>query len=414
MIWSGVLVRKHEASQRVGMLVHGSYLMDGRVRRQAECLASAGFQVHVVSIRKEAPSKHYREPAYEVVNGVHIYRLPLVKKRGSKLRYVFEYGAMTLLGIWKLALLHLRNRLDVVHIHNMPDLLVMAGLFPRFTGSTLVLDVHDPMSELFQANYRLTESSLVIRLLNVEERICYRLAEHLVTVSIPMAESVATKAGVLPGAIKVVHNFPDLHSFPVREDRARWPYSRDGLTFLYSGTVTEHYRLDIAVRALAEVSRSIPNVRLLILGTGNRLQEIFTLGRQLGIADKIEHLKPVRIEAVKEVMANCDVGITTHQSGNFADLYFSTKIVEFMTQGIPVISSRTATISKYIPENSVFYFEPLQVDDLVRQILMMYSNPAIVLDRIRNARVLTSELNWQEEERRFISLYRDLIGSRKF
>jgi glycosyltransferase involved in cell wall biosynthesis len=140
---------------------------------------------------------------------------------------------------------------------------------------------------------------------------------------------------------------------------------------------------------------------------------MLTLAKELGIGDRVEHLQPVHIEKVKDVMADADVGITTHQSGDFADLYFSTKIVEFMTQGLPVISSRTGTIEKYIPEDAIFYFEPLQVEDLVRQILTMYYNPGLVLDKIINSKKVVSKLDWREEESRLVSLYGELVSEKK-
>ena len=403
------MVHRRKLIGRVGMLVHACYLRDARVQREAETLATMGFDVQVVCARESSRSKGLPEPPNEIVNGVHIHRIPLSPKRGSKVRYVFEYAMIMILGTWKLALLNLRKRFDVVHIHNMPDFLVVAGLSLKWTGAILVLDVHDPMNELFQANYHLAESHPMIRALKLQERISYRLANHLLTVSIPMAENVAKKAKRAKDSIKIVHNFPDVSKFPIREDRKQWPFNTNGIVFLYCGTVTEHYRLDIAVRAIAITSQTIPNIKFQILGTGNRLQQVLSLAKDLGIGDRVEHLKPVRQDRVIDIMANADVGITTHQSGTFADLYFSTKIVEFMTQGLPVISSRTSTIEKYIPENAIFYFKPEQVDDLVKQIVKMYNNPYLVTEKIRNSKKLLIKYTWEKEKSSLLSFYEELI-----
>jgi glycosyltransferase involved in cell wall biosynthesis len=410
MTWRSVLAENRKLRKRIGMIVHGQYLSDARVRRQAECLADAEFEVHVVCSRSTLPSKIMNEPSYEVVNDVHIHRIPLNKRRGSKPRYLFEFAFMTLFGIWKLAALHWRNKFDVVHIHNMPDILILSGLIPKWTGAVLVLDVHDPMSELFCENYHLDRSSNLIRILELQERFSYALADHLVTVSVPMAENVAKKRGCAKEDISVVHNYTDLNTFPIREDGRQWPFNKDGLVFLYSGTVTEHYRLDIAVKALAIASREIPKIRLQILGEGNRLDHILSLARELGIADKVEFLPIVKLHEVKNIMANADVGISPHQAGVFGDLYFSTKIIEFMTQGLPVVSSRTYTIDKYIPEDAIFYFEPENVEDLARQMIFMYHNPAAVADKIRNSKKLLSKYIWQEEKGKYLSFYRRLTG----
>jgi glycosyltransferase involved in cell wall biosynthesis len=390
------------------MIAHAYYLRDARVRREAECLAKEGYEVHVVCAREPIRTKDLPEPSHEIVNGVHIHRLPLKKERGSKWRYFFEYLAITVLGAWKLILLSLRKRFDVVHIHNMPDLLVAAGLIPRWMGAVLILDIHDPMSEMFRAKYHLQESHPLIRLLKVQEWISYRLANYVMTVSIPMAENIAKKRGCCVEKVKIIHNFPDASRFPIREDRNGWPYNGDSIVFLYSGTVSEHYRLDMAVRAFALVSQSIPNIHFWILGAGNRLHEVLALAKKLGIADRVKHIPPVDQAGVRDVMALVDAGITTHESGGFGDLYFSTKIIEFMTQGLPVLSSRTRTLEKYIPEDAIFYFEPGRVKDLAKQIISMIKNPGVVQERIKNSRKILYKCMWQEEKSNLLSFYREL------
>ena len=83
----------------VGMLLHGGYLRDVRVMREAEALAAIGIDVHVVCPRETAQPDETHAPHREAVNGVHIHRVPLSRKRGSKLRYFFEFASMTFLGL---------------------------------------------------------------------------------------------------------------------------------------------------------------------------------------------------------------------------------------------------------------------------------------------------------------------------
>jgi glycosyltransferase involved in cell wall biosynthesis len=129
-------------SAQVAMLAHTCYLADARIRRQAEALAGNGLEVHVVSLTEEM--RGGREPREAIHNGVHIHRLHIRRKRGNFLRYLFEYFMTGLLGGLKLARLQFRRPLDVVHAHNIPDFLVLAGIIPGLSGSKLVLDVHDP------------------------------------------------------------------------------------------------------------------------------------------------------------------------------------------------------------------------------------------------------------------------------
>ena len=124
-------------------------------------------------------------------------------------------------------------------------------------------------------------------------------------------------------------------------------------------------------------------------------------------------MSPVSVEKVKYYMAEVDGGITTHQSGPFGDLYFSTKVLEYMTQGLPVLCSKTPAIEHYIPERAIFYFTPHDVDDLADAVLRMYRNPDLVEQRVKSSRELLSRYVWQEEKGRFISFYDDLVRNHR-
>jgi glycosyltransferase involved in cell wall biosynthesis len=388
------------------MLAHTYYLRDPRVRRQAEALAAEGIEIHVVCLREPRNTAGEREPRRAVVNGVHIHRLPVSRRRGGVLRYLYEYLVVGLAGALELARLQMQRRLDVVHVHNMPDILVLAAFVPRLAGTTVVLDVHDPMPELY-TSWHHRPDSLLVRLLRFQERISHRFAHRIVSVNDSMRENLRAK-GVSDAKIFIVNNFPDERFFPLADERTSWPIAKDRLVLLYCGTVTEHYDLSLAVRAMARVAQEVP-VTLRILGEGNRLAGVLDLASSLGLAGAVEHIGSVPIDRVREEMQRADVGISCHRAGVFGDLYFSTKIVEYLTQALPVLSPRTYTIGKYLPDDIVFYFEPGREAALAEQLRFMWNNPSEVLRRVSEARTLLPRLSWQSEKRKFLAFYSELL-----
>ena len=134
------------------------------------------------------------------------------------------------------------------------------------------------------------------------------------------------------------------------------------------------------------------------------------LAAALGVGHLVEHVGRVPIDRVADEMRKADVGISCHRGGRFGDLYFSTKIVEYLTQGLAVVSSRTNTINKYLPDSSVFYFEAGNEAALADAIRFMWQNPAEVLRRLRNARELLSRLSWQREKGAFLAFYAELVN----
>ncbi len=391
------------------MLAHTYYLGDPRVRREAEALAASGVEVHVIGLREERARDGVREPRHAVISGVHVHRLPIRRRRGGPLRYLYEYVACAVLGGLTLARLHLRGKLRVVHVHNMPDFLVFAALVPRLGGSTVILDVHDPMPELYMSwNHR--PGGPVVRVLRLQERLSHAFAHRIISVNESMRANLEVK-GVAGEKILIVNNFPDEQLFPVRDVPRSWPRTRERLVVLYCGTVTEHYDLGLAVKAMARLAGEVP-LTLKILGEGNRLKEVLDLASDLGVSKSVEHLGRVPIDRVRDEMAKADVGISCHRAGVFGDLYFSTKIVEYLTQGLPVLSPRTHTISNYLPDEAMFYFEPGNEAALADSLRFMWQNPDEVLWRLSQARKLLPSLSWQAEREKLLSFYAELLDGR--
>jgi len=387
------------------MLAHSFYLLDPRIRREAEALAEKGFEVHVVALAEE--SRELRESGPIARNGVHIHRLPIGKKRGNFLHYVYEYFMTVILGAVKLAELHFRGRLSVVHIHNMPDILILAGLIPRLGGCKLVLDIHDPMPELYVSTTK-KPLPLLTWLLRLQEKFSCWLADRVISVNDTMRENLRSK-GIPEEKIFILHNYPDQLYFQLRDVPATWPRSRERLVVLYCGTVTEHYDLGLAVKAIARLAREIP-IELRIMGKGNKLDEVLALATKLGVRDSMTLVGTVPVEKVAEEMRKADVGISCHRAGIFGDLYFSTKIIEYLTQGLAVVSPRTYTIHKYLPEDCMFYFEPGNEEALANTLRLIWNKPAEVLGRLTQARRRLPQLSWQSEKGGLLSFYEELLN----
>lgn len=397
---------KNRDAQRVAMLAHTRYLLDPRVRREAEALAQKGLEVHVIGLSEEAWTAQ-PQPRNAIVNGVHIHRLPIKKKRGSSLRYLYEYFMTGFLGGMKLAALHLRGKLKVVHVHNMPDILVLSAAVPRLGGSKLVLDIHDPMPELSMSSNNGSSKKLLVRLLRLQEKISCGLADRVISVNESMRENLLAK-GVSDDKIFILHNFPDQRVFPICDIPASWPRNRTSLSLLYCGTVTEHYDLGLIVKAIARLAGEIP-IKLRIAGTGTTLKEVVNLARSLGVAESIELLGTVPLERVHAEMRKADVGISCQRGSVFGDLCFSTKIVEYLTQGLAVLTPQTYTVSKYLPGDCVFYHEPGDDAGLANVLRFMWCTPAEVLKRLNRARQLLPRLSWQVEKERFLDFYAGLM-----
>src|SRR4029453_9224495 len=129
--------------RRAAVLLFSHYPFDPRPRRAAEALVDEGMGAELLCLGGAKA-----EPTRKTFNGVDILRLPLKRRRGGPLAYLFQYSTFILGTFFLLSVRSFRRRFALVHVHNMPDLLVFSALVPKVLGAKVILDLHDPMPAL--------------------------------------------------------------------------------------------------------------------------------------------------------------------------------------------------------------------------------------------------------------------------
>jgi glycosyltransferase involved in cell wall biosynthesis len=187
---------------KIAMVVFSSFPLDVRVRREAEAHMEVGNQVDVLcrTSRKEASK--------EVVNNINVYRLNLKRKRSGKITYLFEYLYFFFWAFFKVTSLHIRKKYDVVHVHNMPNFIVFTSLIPKLFGAKVILDLHDPMPELFASMFSLYDDSFVVKVLKWFEARAMRYANMNITPNIAFRNLFISR-GCPHEKIAIVMNSPD-------------------------------------------------------------------------------------------------------------------------------------------------------------------------------------------------------------
>ena len=160
------------------MVTHSFYESDNRVLRYAESLAQRGDHVDVVALRR-APD-FARE---EAIHGVNLFRIQdrfskdSQAKSGSFLWPLLRFLAAS---SWWLTRRHRRRRYDLVHVHNIPDFLVFAAWYPKFTGAKVILDIHDIVPEFFASKFGVSEGSRLVRGLRFVEKVSAAFSHHVI------------------------------------------------------------------------------------------------------------------------------------------------------------------------------------------------------------------------------------------
>jgi glycosyltransferase involved in cell wall biosynthesis len=405
------------ARRSVFLITHSIYPDDIRTEKEALALAGAGFDVTVICIRRGG------QPAREVAEGVAIHRLPLGHKRGGGGRYLFEYAACLLLAGWRAALLSIARRPLAVHVSNPPDFLVFAALVPKLLGARVVLDMHEPMPELYASIHELPMTARAVRLLAWVERTSTRFADRIVTVSEVCRRTFAAR-GLALEKIAVVQNVCEARLF----DPAAPPLEASGgavpgvprgaapapraLRLIYTGTVVPRYGVDVAIRAMALLRERVPEARLDVFGRGESVVELERLAEALGVADRIAFHGFIDRRDVPARIAAADIGLVPYRRDVFTDLVLPTKLFEYAAMGKPVVATRTAAIESYFGTEDLYAFEAGDEEGLARAVEAIRARPDAAAARAARLRERLALDTWERAKATYVGVF-DRLGAKR-
>lgn len=384
--------------KRVLMLVYSYYPGDTRVRREALTLKENGFEIDIICLKKSSERKR------EVFENINILRINNRKKRRGFFIYLINYLFFFIKSFFTVTTYYVRKNYSIIHIHNMPNFLVFSALIPKAFGSKVILDIHDPMPELLTSALN-TNNRILRKILLLEEKFSILFANKIITTNLAFKDLFVSR-GCPKEKITIVMNSP----YPEIFDKIKTiDKNDDKFIILYNGSIIKRHGLDILVDAVNMLVDKIPNIKLKIYGTGEFLDEVLKRIKEYKLENYIEYHGGVLIDYLVKEIAECDLGVIPNRLNEFTDLNFPIRIFEFMHYKKPVIAPRTKGIQDYFEENSIFYFTPNDVDDLVNKIYLIYSRNKQINNVIERGYLVYQNNNWEIQSKKLIDLYDNLI-----
>ena len=386
------------------MAAYTNYLRDPRVRREAEALTSAGYRV--VMLASQQPG----QPKRQVVDGIEVISLrSLGHQKTTMVLYIADY--LLFFGLLAAHLLRHHRTYALVHINNMPDFLVFATVLQRILGTPVIHDVHDLMPELFEEKFARGQSHWIVWLLKVQERWAGRFASAVLTVEDRLVD-ILSQRGIPREKIHVLMNLPDEKIFAERDPPRK--QQGDRFVIVYHGTLARRLGLDVAVRAVAELRKSIPCLELRIIGAGEERQRLIELTDELRLGDVVRFSDGyVPVTKIPAMIEDADIGVIPLRISSGTDIMLPTKLLEYVSMGIPCVVPRTVTIGRYFDDDMVEFFEAENVGALASAIRRLYDDPVRRESLAREATARFGRAHrWGTHKQVYLDLVSSLLKSR--
>ena len=281
--------------------------------RYVRTLEDHGHRVDVIALRSDGESSVEERPTGTIFRVMDKYQ------GQSTLAYAGSYLRFLLKAMLLLARRSFGNRYDVVHVHNMPNVLVFAAMVPKMFGARLLLDVHDLMTVNYMAKFDCGESDSRIQALKMEQRIAAMFADHLICADHNQQDYLADHCGVPRSKVTVLMNLPNAELFgptpTVKEKKS------GAFRIVYHGTIAHRLGIDLILRAIARIGNRIP-AELWMYGAGDYLPEALALSTELGLDEKVHFSRSFfPVEKIPEIVCGMDLGIIGNRRNLACDKY---------------------------------------------------------------------------------------------
>lgn len=304
--------------------------LDRRVWLEATSLVAAGYEVSVI-----CPTGRGWDEAFEVIDGVHIYRHPAPPEaHAGAVAYAREY--LHAIRHWfRLARVVRKERgFDVIHGCNPPDLIWLLALRYRLAGVRYLFDHHDVCPELFEAKFG--KRGLLYGVMRLWERITFACAQVSIATNESFARIARDRGGMAADDVFVVRSAPRIEKFLPGPGDAR--YRKAGTVLGWIGIIGQQEGLELMVEAVQHLAAmGKTDVHVVVVGFGPHQPVIEAAVAEAGLSDRFTFTGALYGAEMLGALNAIDIGLAPDPKNAMNDISTMNKVMEYMTLEKPCV-----------------------------------------------------------------------------
>jgi len=379
---------------------------DRRVWQEATSLRRAGFGVAVVCPKKKMYTK-----SYEQLEGVDIYRYPLLYEADKGvLGYFVEFVYCWLATLWEAGKAFWHRPFQVIHACNPPDTFFALALLFRPFGVKFVFDHHDLCPEMYVAKGR-SPTGILYRGLMLMEYLTLRSADRVIAVNESHRQIALTRGGVAETKVRIVRSGPRR---AWAEIKAVDPELKRGRKYLvtYLGEMCEQDGVDHLLRAINHYIASYDQDTLFaFVGGGPDQQRMKEMAGEMGLRDAVHFTGRVPDELLWSYLATADLCVDPDPLTEWSNLSTMNKIIEYMAFGKPIVAFDLAE-HRCSAGDAALYVDPnddAQLSIAIRDLLLDEERRQL-MGRYGQQR-FCADLAWENSEQELVQMYHTLLST---
>ena len=280
---------------------------------------------------------------------------------------------------------------DIIHAHDWMTYLAAVEL-KRLSNKPLIVQVH---ATEFDRNGGRSGNNKVHEI----ESFGIHNADLVVAVSNFTKNRIVKRYLVDPNKVFVVHNAVDFKDYNINEN---FEIKKTDKVVLFLGRITLQKGPDYFVEAAKLVSQVMPNVKFVVVGSGDMEAQILKRIAQLRLSSRFLFAGFLRGRDVDRAYKMADVYVMPSVSEPFG-----ITPLEAMRNGTPVIISKQSGVSEVI--NHCLKVDFWDVQELANKIIAVLKYKALNDTLKKHGSLEVQNFTWNRPAKKIISLYKMLL-----
>ena len=321
------------------------------------------------------------------------HRFRMIFKRGFLFYAFFNIRLLGFLLLHKYDLL-VSNDLDTL----LPNYLVS-----KLKHLPLIYDSH----EYFTGVPEIQDRPLVKWVWKRIEKLVFPGLKHVMTVSDSIAHQYESEYGL---KLLTIRNCSIKTEQIIPFSRKELEINPDHLLLILQGI---GINVDRGGEELIDAVSLTDKVSLLVIGSGDQFGFLIEKMTKMGSANQIKFIKKLEWKELMRYTRSADAGLSLDKNSNMNyNFSLPNKVFDYISAGIPVIATDLPEIAKIVHEYNcgILISEP-SPEEISKAIIKLRDNRDLLAELKHNATVASETLNWENESKKVVELYRSVLKS---
>jgi len=328
----------------------------------------------------------------------HLRFLPLTAELGGYPRFLFKLG-------WKLLFLDAKDY-ALVHVHRLYFAIPFLLLKPKLP---VVCTLHGRTFSVFGDRFGGAWLKLVMPIFKAIERFALKRVRRLVPVSQDVLRSFEDKYPELMASRRqdtsIIGSMLDLDDFGVRDsDYLQRRYGAQNRYLVFLGRLSAVKDVDFLLRLFAERFQEQPDVKLVLVGSGEEEQRLRQAAQALCPTNAPIFHGAISPDDVPELLNSAHLLLLTSQHEASPTI-----VKEALASGLPVLSNRVGDVEDFIVPGENGHVLPKDIASYGDAIQALLAEPLAATEVARVSAEALGHCTRQRVGKRYLELYEDLL-----